>query len=131
MEVKLYDRSSPDDDQAIRGRNIALKQTHYPSPLASLSAAIFNRDPQRALTIINQSDFQTMVNDNKGKDIMFDQMFEVLKQLYNDYDNFIHVPNLGNRGKTIIDPKWDTFIISYKKLIDSVNHYRYDNELQF
>ena len=129
----LYPRRSEEHDSAVRYRRIAEKWVLMPKELSTLSEAIYNRDPEKSLDLVNSDEFNSMitVEGKKNNDILFDQMKEVLLQLYDDRENFIRIENLGNRGRTILNPEWDKFIVAYKKKIDSVNHYRYDNEIQF
>jgi hypothetical protein len=71
-------------------------------------------------------DFSDEINKyNRGR--IFDQLRDLLILLYSNSDNFIDV----TKGKTVLNPIWNPFIIDFKKKIDSVDSYRYDNEIQF
>lgn len=107
----------------------------YPIILRELSEAIQELDIDLAIEIISSEDFSDYLQEETYGGIrtpgLFDQLKEILLQLYDDFRNYITILNLGPHGETILNPHWDNFLIMYKKILNNVDTYRYDNEIQF
>ena len=116
-----------DDEDREHNLEVIEGWKNLPDQLVKLSKVILERNPQGSLELIQSNDFIKFISSRKD-DTTFDQLKQILLQLYDDDYNYISASTVA---RIILNPIWDPFVRAFKYIINDVNSYRYDNEIQF